>query len=100
MISIISFTIDIMDSFIELLQAIEKNDEIKIYGDYYDSQHEDIRKAASMACDYLICDDGHCNWDNIEILEDIGIRVFAGEQDRFGWVIGCIGLKNGIIVYG
>ena len=53
-----------------------------------------------MASDFLIMEDGHCNWDNIDILGDIGIRVFAGEQDRFGWVTGCIGLKNGIIIYG
>jgi hypothetical protein len=89
-----------MDNFIELLTDIENDNSIMVYNDFFDRSHEKIRTAASMASDFLIMEDGHCNWDNIDILGDIGIRVFAGEQDRFGWVTGCIGLKNGIIVYG
>ena len=89
-----------MDNFIKLLRKIEINEEIKIYGDYYDSQHDDIIKAKGLACDNLIMDDGHCNWDNMDMLYDIGIHVFSGEKDRFGWLTGCIQLNNGIIVYG
>lgn len=89
-----------LHGFIELLRKIESNEEIKIFGEYYDSQHEDIIKATSMACEYLINEQGHCNWDNMDILDDIGINVFAGEKDSYGWLTGCIRLKNGIIVYG
>ena len=52
------------------------------------------------ACDTLIGFNGDCIWDNHEILGEAGFGVFAGEQDRFGWVIGCIQTKKGIIQYG
>ena len=29
-----------------------------------------------------------------------GFDVYAGEQDRFGWLIGCISLKRGILYFG
>ena len=52
------------------------------------------------ACETLIYSDGTCIWDNHDILADAGFCVFAGEQDRFGWLNGCIQTKKGIIEYG
>ena len=43
-----------------------------------------------------------CNWDNIRVLRNAGFRVYAGEEDSFGWLVGCI-QKCGdrrILVYG
>ena len=63
----------------------------------------DIYNEVTALCDeYLIGNGGCCNWTNINILRNNGYRVFAGEKDSFGWLIGCV-QKQGdprIIVYG
>jgi hypothetical protein len=59
-------------------------------------------EASSMACDLLIDNEGHCNWDNINEVRNAGYRVFAGDQDSFGWLVGCI-QKHGdkrVLTYG
>lgn len=89
-----------MDTFIRLLKEIEMNPDIAQDNGYFDQNLPFIREAVSLATDILIDDQGQCNWKNIEILEREGFRVFAGECDRYGWLTGCIGLMNGIIVYG
>lgn len=33
-------------------------------------------------------------------MQENGYLVYAGEQDSFGWLVGCIKTKNGIIVFG
>lgn len=37
---------------------------------------------------------------NISLIKQAGFDVYAGEQDRFGWLSGCIQLKKGTIVFG
>ena len=59
-----------------------------------------IDQAIYLACGCLILTSGQCNWPNHRLLADAGFRVFAGEKDSFGWLIGCIRTKKGIISYG
>ena len=59
-------------------------------------------KAEEEACGYLITNEGTCNWKQIWKLRDSGYDVFAGDEDSFGWLTGCI-RKHGddrILVYG
>jgi hypothetical protein len=53
-----------------------------------------------MANVLLIENDGKCNWDNMEHLQKLCYYVYPGEQDRFGWLTGCIDTSKGTIVYG
>ena len=46
------------------------------------------------------CITGDENFKNIVTIREAGFDVYAGEQDRFGWLIGCIELKRGVIMFG
>lgn len=55
-----------------------------------------------LCCELLITANGSCNWRNIDKLRAAGFRVFPGDQDSFGWLVGCI-RKNGhkaVVCYG
>ena len=58
-----------------------------------------INAISTMCCE-LLTDEGGCNWDNIEILRKNGYAVYAGEQDRFGWLTACVDTSKGTIIYG
>ena len=51
--------------------------------DFYD-------EVQGLCCDHLITEIGTCNCGNIAELKDNGFRVFAGDSDSFGWLVGCI----------
>jgi len=59
-----------------------------------------VMKISVLAEELLIDIDGQLMWDHIEMLEDEGYNVFPYEQDRFGWLIGCIKSSKGIITFG
>ena len=87
----------------ELVSMLESLNDMNLpdQGDETITQPEElIHSIVSCADVALIDNDGHNIWENIEILRDHGFSVFAGEQDRFGWLSGCIQTKKGIIVYG
>lgn len=84
-----------LKKIIELLKEVDASD----LPDNYDGfiTNNEIN---NLACDSLIDSNGRCIWENHEVLGDAGFQVFPGEQDRFGWLTGCIQTKKGIIVYG
>lgn len=86
---------NILKKMIELLKEVDASD----LPDNYDGfiTNNEIN---NLACDSLIDTNGRCIWENHEVLGEAGFSVFPGEQDRFGWVTGCIQTKKGIIVYG
>jgi len=61
---------------------------------------EFVEEVSAIANEVLFGSKGECLWDQHEILEEAGYHVFAGETDRFGWLMGCIQTKKGVIVYG
>ena len=61
---------------------------------------DQINKIISMANVLLIKDNGKCNWDSMEHLQELCYYVHPGEQDSFGWITGCIDTSKGTIVYG
>lgn len=69
---------------------------------YFSERDGFVLELQSMCCEFLICDDGTCNWNNINILRRNGYRVFSGERDSFGWLTGCIQKRGDkrILVYG
>lgn len=67
----------------------------EIYGD-----DKELALIESLAEELLINSTGECNWSNIYKLKESGFNVYAGDEDSFGWLIGCIETKNGIIIYG
>lgn len=58
------------------------------------------KKIEDFAYEYLITDEGHPNFKNINILRENGFPVYPGEQDSFGWLTGCIKTKKGTLVFG
>jgi hypothetical protein len=85
-----------MDELIRLLQQFESDTSLTYSEDEFISNTE----IGAIASDILIDKDGSCNWDNIIILDSNGFSVIPIEKDSFGWLIGGILTKKGIITYG
>lgn len=85
------------DLIIALLQAIDADETIKINGENYDTIHPLVNAVIYLANEYLTADDRHIH---MRVLKQKGYNVFPGEQDRFGWLTGCIQLPRGVIVFG
>jgi len=82
-----------MDELVKVLTRINKEEVLNNLPEFID-------KAVRLANELLITEDGSCNWENHDILKKEGFHVYAGEQDRFGWLTGCIQTNKGILVYG
>ena len=99
-----------MQELIDALLVVDKANDLKNKSVYHNKFYltngspndPDIRvqKVVELANKHLINIKGGCNWDNINILEELGYSIYAGEQDSFGWLSGCIETVNGVIVYG
>lgn len=81
----------------ELIKKLEElyNEENNYYFDEYDrcTYFKDsllYHDVEGLCCENLITNGGGCNWDNINILRNSGYRVFPGDRDSFGWLVGCI----------
>jgi hypothetical protein len=88
-----------MNEFIELLDELYSNCEVDENNLFVGELEV---KASNTACDLLIDNQGHCNWENISIVREAGYRVYAGDKDSFGWLVGCI-QKHGsesVLTYG
>lgn len=66
---------------------------------YYNHSDEEVEL---LCCGLLITAGGRCNWSNIRQLREHGFDVYAGEQDSFGWLTGCIEYPDHerVVVYG
>jgi len=82
---------------IQLLQEIELDESIDVHDNYYVMSHPLIQAVQYVASNYLTGDDGR---GRIQQVIAAGFHVYPGEQDRFGWLTGCIQLRRGIIVFG
>jgi hypothetical protein len=91
-----------MDRLIELLKEIDADVSLSDRNTDAVISHPNAIEIESLANDVLIADDGTagCNWLNIEHLKSLGWPVFPLERDRFGWLIGGIQTKKGVIAYG
>lgn len=95
-----------MEEFLKVLEklySIQGNTEIGKYdGREYFTECDIVEEAIDLCFEYLITEDGGCDWDNINILRNHGYYVFAGDKDSFGWLTGCVQKKGDrrILVYG
>lgn len=89
-----------MDTLIEALRNLEASECPQADEYLSEDDHPLIHEIGRMAEFLLVTDTGKCNWANISTLEEEGYHVFAVEQDGFGWLIGGICTKKGIITYG
>ena len=99
-----------MENLLKLLKQLEKsNFEKQRYLNYnfdngceYCSKlvKEQLLKILAMVDELLIDSEGNNNWDNMEVLQKHQYYVYPGEQDRFGWLTGCIDTQKGTIVFG
>jgi len=89
-----------MEGLIELLHKIDDDDTITArYGFMPEINNNGVRNASILAAKILITDEGDCNWRNIELLKLEGFAVFPIEKDVFGWLVGGIQLRKGIITF-
>lgn len=86
-----------LDLIIFLLKAIERDLSAQKINDVYLGNHPLVNSVTYLANYYLTGDDRR---ENMEYIRKNGFPIFPGEQDRFGWLTGCIQLKNGIIIFG
>ena len=84
------------------IKELEANEKIPAKRDTFLSNEvcSEVSEISALAEKHLITFTGECNWEEIQILNDAGYRVFAVEQDRYGWLLGAIHTKKGIITYG
>jgi len=83
---------------VAVLNEIERNDEVRSVDESMD--HPAVVRARSLADDLLISASGDCAWDAISAVRRCGFPVFPVEKDRFGWVIGGIGTRKGVVAFG
>ena len=84
---------DDLCTIVNLLNKIDQDDSIDI------RNHVLVNAVLYLADEHLTGEDGQSR-ANIEYIKKAGFDIFAGEQDRYGWLIGCIELKRGIIFFG
>ena len=82
------------------LKALEANPEIVKTPNFLSHDIPQAKEISDLAEMHLITFTGECNWEEIQRLTEAGYRVFAVEQDRYGWLLGAIHTKKGIITYG
>jgi len=93
-----------LDRMVFLLKAIDAsdlpdtNDEETFLN--VEPRRDEVNEIIELANTVLIDDSGKNIYENHEYLKTFGYWVFPGEQDRFGWLTGCIQTKKGVIVYG
>lgn len=94
-----------LTELIQTLNKIEASSEIKynqwLTNGIEEELHPLLQEAIGFACDALIKNNGSCNWNNINYINNTTkFKVSAGEQDSFGWLTGKIHTSKGFIVYG
>jgi len=66
----------------------------------YDKRYIVCEEVSNLVNKYLITEGVSPNFDNMRILADKGFRVFPVEKDSFGWLVGGIMTKKGILTFG
>ena len=100
-----------LETLLKMLKQIDESDLPDVKeddGDVYLSNvvkthkkyTELIHNLIEVADQALIDDEGHCIWEGILEVKRQGYPVFPGEEDRWGWVTGCIQTKKGLLIYG
>lgn len=90
-----------VDNLVDALRALERTSGITFVKDDYIARNNPIvLEATDLAERTLITPSGECDWDAIEALQHHGYDAFAVERDGFGWMVGGIVTRVGILTYG
>jgi len=81
----------------QLLIFINESETIAVENGNFVPSHPLIHALLYIAEHCLTGEDGPTN---IHTLQKAGWTIYPGDQDRFGWLTGCIELKRGLIVFG
>ena len=82
---------------INVLKKIDEDTSIDLSIRQVRNMHPLVKEAINLADDCLTDEDNNYN---IQYVKEAGFDVYAGEQDRFGWLTGCIELQRGVIIFG
>jgi len=85
-----------MDEFVNLVMELENSDIEE--SDFLSRDYILVNRISDVATRLFIVE-GRCNWDTIQEARDLNINIFPIEQDRFGWLIGGIHTKKGVISF-
>jgi hypothetical protein len=66
----------------------------------YESGDIEESAVSPLATDALVTGDGRCNWSAISEVKNNGFDVFPLERDSFGWLVGGIKTRRGIVAFG
>lgn len=91
-----------LQKLLNMLKGIE-NDTIphRVEVDEYDKGLYVIcEQVEDLAGELLIGESGRCNWVSINYLRDNGYRVYPVDRDSFGWLVGGIKTKKGLVTFG
>jgi hypothetical protein len=86
-----------MEILLAKLRELDASDQVSMH--YFPNDEELVMKIVQLANQELILD-GQCHWDHIHQLELAGYPVKALSKDSFGWLMGGIHTKKGIVRYG
>jgi hypothetical protein len=87
-----------INEFITLIKNINNSDIEET--EYLHEPKDIITSIVDIALVLFIHEDGNVNYDNICEVSKHGISIFPLERDRFGWLVGGIETKKGIIAFG
>ena len=91
-----NFDMEPINIIIGLLKMIDKDETISLKTE--ERKNPLINAVIYLADEYLTCEIHGKR--GIQEIKNAGFDVFPGEQDRFGWLTGCIEMKRGIIMFG
>jgi heterodisulfide reductase subunit A-like polyferredoxin len=66
----------------------------------YESGKVEESAVVSLADQVLITGDGRCNWSAISEVKNNGFNVLPLERDSFGWLVGGIKTRRGVVAFG
>jgi hypothetical protein len=92
-----SYNVEAINTIIELLKMIDADETISIENESK-RMNPLINAVVYLADEHLTCEINGKR--GIQQIKNSGFDVFPGEQDRYGWLTGCIQMKRGVIVFG
>ena len=87
----------------ELKELFDAEEEFYIVVDeeYNAIEYNDTaNRLSGEACKYLICSDGRVNYHNRAKIENEGFKIYPGDKDSFGWLVGVIERNNRKLLFG
>lgn len=89
-----------MEDLVKLLHALEEDSAVEEAYEFLPLDHPMVAEISRLADELLITPDGKCHWDHVSAITSLGYPAFAVEKDSFGWLVGGISTKKGVITYG